>query len=413
MPDQRSLRSAIPILIGAALMLSLSMGLRQSLGIFVPPITRDINLSVADLTLAVAAQNLVWGLIQPFSGALASRLGFRVITLAGAVIYIAGLVLMAAADGFLMILLGAGVLIGIALSCLASSISMAVASRAISGSKRSLILGIVSAAGSLGAVIAAPIGQILTADFGWRAGVLGFAVLAAGLIPAAWLAGKVDKLVLPGSGPAQPSEDQQSARTVLRQALRHGPFLVMASSYFVCGMQLVFLTTHLPSYLEICGMDPMLSANALGAIGGFNVLGSLFFGWAGGRWNKQALLGQIYIWRSLVLGAYFVLPVTPSSTILFASAMGFLWLGVVPLIAGSVSDMFGLRWQAMLQGVAFFSHQIGSFIGAYGGGLIYDLLGSYSAAWKIGVGMGLVAGVAQLYSALGRRPDPPFATAPA
>ena len=411
MPSSSSLRAALPILIGASLMLSLSMGLRQSLGIFVPPVTRDLGLSIADMTLAVAIQNVAWGVIQPFSGALVARLGFRPIMFAGALTYIVGLLLMYAANGFLMIMLGAGVCIGVALACLASSISMAVASRAVSGAHRSLALGLVSAIGSLGAMVAAPIGQLLIQGFDWRMGVLGFAVLAAGLLPAVWLAGKVDRLPIAPLSTSVPGEDQNS-RQIVRRALRHGPFLVMAGSYSVCGMQLVFLTTHLPSYLEVCGMDPMLSAQALGLIGAFNMLGSLFYGWAGGRWNKQVLLGKIYILRSLALAAYFILPATPASTLLFASVIGFLWFGVVPLIAGVIADMFGLRWQPMLQGVAFMSHQLGSFIGAYGGGLIYDLLGSYNVAWKTGVALGLIAGIAQLCSAL-RRQDPPAVAAPA
>ena len=148
-------------------------------------------------------------------------------------------------------------------------------------------------------------------------------------------------------------------------AFGNASFVVMTCAYFVCGMQLVFLTTHLPSYLAICGLDPMLSAQTLGMIGGFNVLGSLFFGWAGQRWNKLALLGGIYIFRSIALAWYFMLPATPASTLLFGAIMGFLWMGVGPLVAGAVAEMFGLRWQAMIQGLAFMSHQIGSFLGAY------------------------------------------------
>jgi predicted MFS family arabinose efflux permease len=185
----------------------------------------------------------------------------------------------------------------------------------------------------------------------------------------------------------------------------------MTCAYFVCGMQLVFITTHLPSYLLICGMDPMLSAQTLGVIGGFNVLGSLFFGWAGGRWNKLALLGGIYILRSLALAWYFMLPPTPTTTLLFGAIMGFLWLGVGPLVAGAVADMFGLKWQAMIQGLAFMSHQLGSFLGAYGGGLIYDTLGSYTMAWRIGVAVGLAAGIVQVAFALVRPSEPPLVAA--
>jgi predicted MFS family arabinose efflux permease len=190
-------------------------------------------------------------------------------------------------------------------------------------------------------------------------------------------------------------------------ALRKPSFLVMTAAYFVCGMQLLFITTHLPSYLAICGMDPSLSAGALGAIALFNVFGSLFFGWAGGHWSKLGLLGGIYIARSIVLACYFVMPPTPASTLVFASAMGFLWLGVGPLVAGSVVEMFGLRWQAMIQGVAFMSHQVGSFVGALGGGLLFDALGSYDLAWRLGVALGLTAGIVQVAFALLRPPPAP------
>ena len=181
----------------------------------------------------------------------------------------------------------------------------------------------------------------------------------------------------------------------------------MTAAYFVCGMQLLFITTHLPSYLAICGMDPALSASALGAIALFNVFGSLFFGWAGGHWSKLALLGGIYVVRSVVLAWYFLLPPTPATTLVFASLMGFLWLGVGPLVAGSVAEMFGLRWQAMIQGVAFMSHQLGSFVGAFGGGLLFDALGSYDLAWRLGVAVGLTAGIVQVaFALLGPPPRP-------
>ncbi len=197
----------------------------------------------------------------------------------------------------------------------------------------------------------------------------------------------------------------------MKVAFGNASFVVMTCAYFVCGMQLIFITTHLPSYLAICGMDPMLSAQTLGVIGGFNVLGSLFFGWAGQRWNKLALLGAIYVTRSLVLAWYFMLPPTPATTLLFGAMMGFLWLGVGPLVAGAVAEMFGLKWQAMIQGLAFMSHQLGSFMGAYGGGLIYDALGSYTMAWRIGVALGLAAGIIQVAFALLRPTEPPLVTA--
>jgi predicted MFS family arabinose efflux permease len=399
----RLMRPVAAILICASLMLTLSLGLRQSLGLFMQPMTRDIAITVSEFTFAIAIQNLAWGLAQPFTGALVVRAGFRTVMVAGGVLYALGLACLAMAQGVVMVTLGAGVLIGLALACNASSIANSVASRAVPAAVRSTVLGLVSAAGSLGAMLAAPIGQWLQTDFGWRAGVLGFVAFALILIPAGWIAGRVDRIKLPPPAAGDVAEETDARRMALA-ALRHPPFVVMTLAFFVCGMQLVFLTTHLPSYLDLCGMDPMLSAQALGMIGGFNILGSLFFGWAGGRWSKTALLGTLYISRSLVLAWFFSAPPTPGNTLLFAGLMGFLWMGVSPLFAGAVAEMFGLRWQAMIQGIAFFSHQIGSFLGAFGGGMVFDAFGSYDLAWRFGVGLGLTAGVVQVVFALMRPP---------
>ncbi len=394
------LRGAAPILIGVSLMLSLSMGMRQSLGLFVQPAVKDLSIVVADFTLAIAIQNLVWGVLQPLAGAWAVRYGFRNVMTVGAVLYTLGMLLFATATGYWSLMIGAGLLIGPALACIGSGIAMAVASRPVPAAMRSMVLGIVSAAGSIGAMIAAPIGQGLSAGFGWRAGVFGFVALALVIIPAAWIAGRVDKVTIAPT--VAHHTDSSSAMVAFMTALKNGPFMIIAAAYFVCGLQLVFLTTHLPSYLAFCGMDPMLGAKALATIGGFNVLGSLFFGWAGGRWNKPMLLGMIYILRSLTLVWFFASLPTPETTILFAAVMGFLWLGVAPLVSGAVAEMFGLRWQAMIGGIAFMSHQLGSAVGAFGGGLLFDLMGSYSLAVQLGAGMGLTAGVIQVIASLPR-----------
>jgi predicted MFS family arabinose efflux permease len=399
------LRPTLPILIGASIMLTLSMGLRQSLGLFMQPLTQDIRISVSDFTLALAVQNLAWGFLQPFAGALTVRYGFRTIMVAGALLYVAGLAFMAGANGFLSVMIGGGILIGMSLACTAAAIAMSVAARAVPASVRSTVLGLVSGAGSLGALLSAPLGQILNEGYGWRMGLAGFVMLALLMIPAAWYAGRVNKIPLPK--PADDEIGNSSASVATRIAFSNASFVVMTGAYFVCGMQLVFLTTHLPSYLAICGMDPMLSAQTLGMIGGFNVLGSIFFGWAGQRWNKLALLGGIYIFRSIALAWYFTLPPTPATTLLFGAIMGFLWMGVGPLVAGAVAEMFGLKWQAMIQGLAFMSHQVGSFLGAFGGGVLYDALGSYTMAWRIGVALGLAGGIIQVAFALVRPSQPP------
>lgn len=378
------------ILCGAAVMLSLAMGMRQSLGLFQPQMVRDIGVTAAQFSLAIAIQNIVWGVTQPFVGMLADRWGARLVAVAGVAVYAAGLLTSMLATSAWMLTLGAGFCIGLALSCTASSIVMSVTSRTVAPEKRSVAMGAVSAVGSVGLVLAAPLAQSLLVTVGWKGALLAFLGLAAVMLPAALMAGAADRIETEAHGAAQ------SIGQAVREAAGHRGYLVMALAFFVCGLQLVFLTTHLPTYLEICGMDPGLSAKALALIGLFNVAGSYLFGWLGGRWSKRALLGGIYVLRSLFIVAYFVSPPTPTSTLVFAAAMGTLWLGVVPLVNGLVAHLFGLRYMATLAGIAFFSHQLGSFVGAYGGGLIYGALGSYEWAWKGAVLIGLLAGVAQM-----------------
>ena len=403
MNNNQWIKSSLPILLGVSLMLSLSTGMRQSLGVFMPPITQNLGVSVSQFTLAIAIQNLSWGLTQPFIGALAIKVGFKKVMMIGSFLYLLGVIVLATAQGVIGVTIGAGFLIGCALACNGSGIGMAVATRAVPVEKRSLILGFVSAAGSLGALIAAPIGQVLTQEFDWRIGMVGFIVMAVLIIPGAWYAGGVDqKPILDGSA----NDDIKPMKVVIK-ALKYPPFTVMTIAFFVCGMQLVFLTTHLPSYLALCGLDPMLSAQSLAVIGGFNALGSLFFGWMGGRYNKLFLLGMIYVLRSIGIAYYFYVIPSPTNTLIFAAYIGFLWLGVVPLVSGSIAEMFGVKWQAMLVGIAFIAHQLGSFVGAFGGGLMYDALGSYDLALQIGVSVGLVAGIAQALFALSKPRPPP------
>ena len=382
---------ATAMLTGAAVMLSIAMGLRQSLGLFQTPVVRDLGIAAADFSMAIAVQNIVWGVSQPFIGALVDRYGPRWVAISGCLLYICGLALTATADGAGMIMLGSGLFIGVALACTTSGIASNIAARVVAPARRSLAFGIVSAAGSIGTFFAAPLGQEVIQAGGWRAGMVAFAILALFMLPAAFIGGRAGRL------PNSTTKDKHLTLSgALGEAFGHRGYVVMSLAFFVCGLQLVFLTSHLPSYLVLCGMEPRLGAQALATIGLFNVIGSWGFGWLGERYRKRTLLGLIYIARSLMIGIFFLLPVSPASTLIFAACMGLTWLGVIPLMNGIVVEIFGLRFLSTLTGIAFFSHQVGSFLGAWGGGMIFDVLGSYDRALQFGVIAGLIAGLFQV-----------------
>ncbi|MCC7428017.1 MAG: MFS transporter [Alphaproteobacteria bacterium] len=393
-------------------MTSISMGMRQSFGLFMTPFTQDVGVSVADFTFALAVQNIVWGVTQPFIGAAADRFGCRAITVAGSLLFTLGLLVTMLASGPVSLLVGMGLLIGLAMSCVSLSLALAASARVVSPARRSMTMGLVSSAGSIGSFIAAPLAQGLIVNFDWKVGLAGFIGLCAAMIPASWFVGAADP-----KAPARPlpgaidRDAGLSLRGALAEAANHRGYVVMAIAFFVCGLQLVFLTTHLPSYLAICGQSPELSATALATIGGFNAVGCYLLGWLGGRFPRQYLLGGVYILRSLFFVAYFMFPPNPVTTVIFSAAMGLLWLGTAPLVTGLIGHLFGLRYMAMLSGVAFFSHQLGSFVGAWGGGLLFDAMGTYDLAWKVGVAIGLSAGIAQLFMDI--RPTPRMAAAAA
>lgn len=411
----------VSVLTGASVMLTLSMGMRQSFGLFVAPVTEDIGISVADFTLAIAVQNVIWGITQPFIGALADKFGCRTVTILGTFLYAAGLGLTVVATGPIALMIGMGVLIGLAMSCTALSLALAASARAVSATRRSLVLGSISAAGSIGTFIAAPMAQVLLANYGWQMALLGFVGLCAIMIPAAYFTGAGDKTflrkaqqdaadVLAGKVSRDPDAGL-SLGGVLNEAAGHRGFIIMAVAFFVCGLQLVFLTTHLPAYLAICGQSPALSAQALAVIGAFNAAGCYLLGWLGDKFPKHILLGIVYILRSGAIVVYFMVPASPTTTLIFAAVMGLLWLGVAPLVNGLVVQIFGLRYVATLSGIAFFSHQVGSFLGAWGGGILFDNSGNYDLAWQIGVAIGIAAGVAQIF--MDDKPTPRMAAAAA
>ncbi len=380
--------STMPILIAASVMMSLAMGMRQCLGLFLPPMTQALSLSAADFTFAIAIQNIVWGLVQAPLGAIADRWGLRPVMVLGALAYIAAMAMMTATAGLSTLIL-AQVLIGIGIACTGSSLAMTATARAASPTRRSVVLGIVGAFSSVGTLVIAPVLQVLLGEWDWRWGGVLFVVLAVAMVPAAAITGRVDRL-------PQPAAPRASVGGVIGEALRNRRFVVLCATHFVCGLQLIFINTHLPNYLALCGQDPMLGATALAIIGGINIAGCLLAGWLGQYHAKNVLLGLTYLARSAVLAIYFMLPPTPATTILFAAAMGMLWLGVIPLVSGYVADLFGTRNMATLLGVSFVIHQMGSVVGAWGGGLSVDLFGNYDLAWRIGVLIGVVAGMVQI-----------------
>jgi MFS family permease len=384
---------------GASLMLTMSMGMRQSFGLFVNPVTQDLGISVADFTLAIALQNLTWGLSQPLIGAVADRIGCRTMTILGSLLYAAGLAVTISASGPLALWIGLGIMVGLALACTGLSLALAASARAVSSLKRSVTLGTISAFGSIGTFVAAPLAQGLIDKDGWILAMVSFLGLCAVMIPAAFFTGAGDKafqsqLINAQSGP---EETNTPLKEVLAEAWAHKGYVTMAVAYFVCGLQLIFIAAHLPAYLEICGQSPTLSAQALGVIGGFNAIGCYVLGWLGGKFPKHVLLGSVYILRSSFIVIYFLLPATPTTTLVFAAVMGLLWLGVAPLVNGLVSQIFGLRNMATLTGIAFFCHQTGSFMGAWGAGLLFDSMGNYDLAWQIGVLIGVTAGIFQIF----------------
>ncbi|HXS42880.1 MAG TPA: MFS transporter [Stellaceae bacterium] len=392
--EQPSRAFAVSVIGAASLLMLLGMGMRQSFGLFMVPITGDLGLSVSDFTFALAVQNMIWGVTQPFVGAIADRFGMRMMLVTGSLFFSAGLAVTLAATGPMTLFLGLGVLIGISLSCTASNLSLAATARVVSEARRSTTLGIVAGIGSFGTFLVAPTAQKLIALEGWHFAIGAFVILSALMLPAALVTGRVDRVSARRHTGGGASPD--SFRSVLRAAAHHRGYVTMATAIFVCGLQLIFLSTHLPSYLAICGADPMLAAQALATIAFFNVIGCYLLGWLGGKFPKHILLGLVYVLRSLCIAAYFVMPPTPATTLIFAGAMGLMWLGVIPLTQGLIIQMFGLRFLATLSGIMFFTHQVGSFLGAWGGGLIYDHFGSYDHAWQLGVAIGLVAGVAQM-----------------
>jgi len=372
------------VLFAAMVVLGLNMGVRQTFGLFLEPVSAALEAGRGTFSLAIAVQNLLWGALQPACGALADRYGTGRVLAVGGVLYALGIAVMALVQTPLGLHLGAGLLVGIAVSASGFPLVLAAVARHAPEDKRSAWLGLASAGGSLGQFVLLPGAQGLIAGFGWVNALLVLAALSALIVPAAAaLAGK----------PAQGGLGEQSLREAVGEATRHRGFLLLTAGFFVCGFHVAFVATHLPAYISASGLTALVGATALSLIGLFNILGTFGFGWLGGRYRLKRLLTLIYLLRALVIALFLAAPISPLSAYLFAGAFGFLWLSTVPLTSGLVGQIFGPRYMATLFGIVMFSHQIGAFFGAWLGGLSYDVTGSYDAVWTMAILLGLLAAV--------------------
>jgi len=370
------------LLLVSGTIVSLSMGMRQSMGLFMGPLTTDLGISAATFSFSLALQNIVWGLSQPVVGALADKYGARPAVFVTALVYAAGLGLMVVSRSAVGLDI-AGFLCGIGIAGTGFGVLIGVVARATPPEKRIQRVGLVAAVGSLGTVVLAPTGQSVMAAFGWQAALAGFACIA--LFTAFLCLFIKEKPVADARPTAEP------LRKALADAAGHRGFVQMTVAYFACGFQLIFITTHLPQYLELCGISPAVGAQALGLIGFFNTLGTYLFGHLGARYSQKKLLALIYGTRTLFICIFLAVPVTVTTTLIFAAAMGFLWLGVAPLITGVIARVFGLGHFNALYGSVFLSHQVGSFAGAWMGGVVFATTGSYSLAWAALIAIGATA----------------------
>lgn len=390
---QRPLAAPLPwLVIGCGcIVAALTFGPRSAMGFFQLPMLADKGWDRATFGLAMAIQNLFWGLGQPIFGAMADKFGtWRVLALGGA-FYAVGLVMMAHAGNIAMLYVGGGVLIGLGIAAGSFSIVLAAFARKVAPERRSLVFGLGTAAGSAGMFLFAPISQAMIGTYGWSDTLSIFAILLL-FVPlfAIPLAGNAS------TGASARAEVQQTAAEALREAAGHRSYLLLVSGFFVCGFQVAFITAHFPAYIGDLGIAPRYAVIALALIGFFNIIGSLVSGFVGQRRPKPYLLAFIYLGRSVVVTLFLLLPQTPTSVIVFSVVMGLLWLSTVPPTNGLVATMFGTRHLGMLGGMVFLSHQIGSFLGVWLGGELYDIMGSYDPVWWLGVALGLFAALVHL-----------------
>ncbi len=383
-------RTPMPWLIIASgsLIAMMTFGPRSAMGFFQLPMLSDTGWDRSTFGLAMAIQNLAWGLGQPFFGALADKYGTgRVLTLSG-LLYAAGLTVMAHASSPVWLHIGGGLLVGLAVAAGSFGIVLSAFARNVTPEQRSFAFGIGTAAGSAGMFLFAPLSQALISNFGWSDSLvwLGALMLIVPLL-AYPLRGNAN------SGTQSKAQARQTVAEALREALGHRSYLLLTSGFFVCGFQVAFITAHFPAYLGDIGIDARYAVIAMALIGFFNVIGSLASGFISQRYSKPYFLAFIYVARSVAVTAFLLLPQTPLSVIVFAIVMGLLWLSTVPPTNALVAIMFGTRHLGLLGGLVFLSHQIGSFLGVWMGGYLYDRMGSYDTVWWFGVALGVFAAI--------------------
>lgn len=404
---QKPMASAAPslqnrvtlIIVAGALVLSAAMGTRQTFGLFINPFSYDRGVPVTLVAFAIALHNLVWGFAQPFAGAMADRHGPAPVVAFGALVFAGGLAMAALAPSGMWLVIGLGVLVGLGISCTTFGVVLPAVSRAVTPEKRTMAMGLVSAGGSLGQVALVPIAQGLRQTYGVSTSLFALALILCCAAPLglfmtlrrrgnAATPGTEGKAAAPASGS---DGEHVSLREVLRQARSHRGYQLLTLGFFTCGFQLAFIATHLPGYLLMCHMPAGLGATALALIGLFNMAGSWACGWLGGRYRQHHVLGWLYLIRGAAIALFFLLPKSGTSVVIFAAIMGLTWLGTVPLTSGLVAKVFGTQHLGTLFGLCFMSHQVGSFLGAWLGGYVLDVTGSYNLIWAATAILGAVA----------------------
>jgi predicted MFS family arabinose efflux permease len=384
-------RAAVPlalIIVAGCILIAVGNGVRNSFGLFTLPVTAELGLSREEWGLAMAIQNLVWGITQPFAGEFAERFGTAKTVVFGLLLYAAGIALMVVSPNAMMLDLSAGLIAGTGISISSVSVIMAAFGRSVPPEKRSFYFGIATAASSFGQFAFAPISQGFISAFGWQTALLWLAAILVIVIPlTSTIRGRTEN-------PA--GHVDIPFWTALRRAWGHGSYRLLVIGFFVCGFHVAFITVHMPAYLVQCGLSPAVGSWSLALLGLFNIVGSLSTGYLGTRVPKQMVLAVLYLGRAIAIGIFMLFPVAEVTAYTFSIAMGLLWLSTVPPTAGLVTTFFGPRYMGMLYGFAFFSHQVGSFFGVWLGGIVYDQTGSYALIWYAGILLGLAAAAIHL-----------------